>query len=482
MKPRIGRRRLLIATLEVSATLGALIVAFALFAFGSYVSSMRGTVARTMTELESKLPSSSGAGSAEIAAIDAASHYLSPDVVLVFVDASKRVVVYRSASPEAPPVIDVRARGDLGGSVRGVGPFSRIILGAATAFGLQSLHSRVGSVDVFLRGNDAVLTTTAGAFVIPLLFGLILAIFAGYAIAQALTAQMMRPLVEVTAALERFASGDLTPQPIDADIRQEFGPLAVAYNAAILQMERAFAEREHANAAMRQFIADAGHQLRTPLTVIRGFLGILLKGELRTPEDRDRIIETMNKQSQVMGSLIEKLMLLEHWESESSSPHSGVEPIDVGQLIGDVTAPIVEANADRTVRIDAPPGELAAIDPSDLAHVVTNLLDNALKYTRGSIDVRVGRRGERVVVEVRDEGPGMAPEVAAHVFDRFFRGTRRDVVGSGLGLSIAKGAIERAGGTLALETDPARGSCFSVALPSPARIRPLNRPAEPATA
>jgi two-component system OmpR family sensor kinase len=267
----------------------------------------------------------------------------------------------------------------------------------------------------------------------------------------------------VTAALERFASGDLTPQPIGADPRKEFGRLAVAYNGAIAQMERAFAERERANMSMRQFIADAGHQLRTPLTVIRGFLGILRKGDLHSSADRDRILETMSGQSQIMASLIDKLMLLEQWENVDGAPQA--EPIDVGQLVSDVTLPIAEANTGRDLVLNARSGPLAAIDPGDLTHAVTNLIDNALKYTSGPVHVGVRSDNGVVAIDVADEGPGIDAETAGRVFDRFYRGAQRDVAGSGLGLAIAKRAIERAGGTLVLESVPGKGSRFTISLP-----------------
>jgi len=280
----------------------------------------------------------------------------------------------------------------------------------------------------------------------------------------------LRPLVDVTGALERFAAGDLTPQPIVANARESLGSLAVAYNGAIAQMEHAFGERDRANARMRQFVADAGHQLRTPLTVMRGFIAILRKGELRTPADRDRILETMHRQSQIMASLIEKLMLLDRWDAapESATPP---EAIDIGRLVGDVVTPIADTQPTRTVRIDAPAGPLAAIDPSDLTHALTNIVDNALKYTTGAIDVSVRRNGSSVVVEVVDEGPGMTPDEVRQAFERFYRGPRRDIDGSGLGLSIARRALERAGGKLELQSDPERGSRFTLTLPAAAPKR-----------
>jgi two-component system sensor histidine kinase MprB len=157
-------------------------------------------------------------------------------------------------------------------------------------------------------------------------------------------------------------------------------------------------------------------------------------------------------------------MLLDRWEDPAERTTS--EPIDVSRLVADVVAPLAEAHPEREVRVEARSGELAAIEPIELSHAITNLVDNALKYTRGAVDVSVGLDGKRVVVTVRDEGPGMTADEVRHAFDRFFRGSRRDVDGTGLGLSIARKAIERAGGTLALRSDPATGSTFTIALPS----------------
>jgi signal transduction histidine kinase len=157
-------------------------------------------------------------------------------------------------------------------------------------------------------------------------------------------------------------------------------------------------------------------------------------------------------------------MLLERW----ADPSLAIVPeaIDVAQLVEDVVSPVAEANPERTLRVDARPGPLVKIDPSDLTHALNNLIDNALKYTRGAIDVRVRPGPASVAIEIADNGPGMSPEEQGHAFDRFYRGNRREVDGSGLGLAIARRAIERAGGTLTLRSDPAAGSCFTITLPA----------------
>jgi signal transduction histidine kinase len=458
-----ARRLLFVTTLEIGGAFATLVIVGALLALNAYVSTVRADMTTTLDRVGAAIDSAA-ARDARLAGQRAAQRYPRTTVVVVLVDATRRVVVYQPPGRSARPTIDVRPRGTIGSEPQAQGIFARLVLGLVTAFGLTFVRDHVGAIDIIVHPNVATLVATVASYVPEFLVALAVALALAFALARTLTRQVLRPLVDVTNALERFASGDLTPQPIAADRREQLGSLAIAYNGAIAQMERAFAERERANAAMRQFIADAGHQLRTPLTVLRGFIAILRKGELRTPEDGRRILETMNRQSQIMGALIEKLMLLERWEDESD--RGEMEPIDVGQLAGDVVAPIAEAQPARVVRVDPGHGELAAIDPSDFTHALANLVDNALKYTTGAVDVRVTQEGSRVVVTVADEGPGMTPAEVAHAFDRFFRGTRRDVDGSGLGLAIARRAIERAGGTLTLESAVATGSRVRISLPA----------------
>ena len=462
-----ARRLTLIGTFQNGAMLTIIIVAGALFAFGVYISGIRAEANVSLTQLSAALGGNVASRDAPSAAAVAAARYLRSDLVIVLLDEDRRVDVYRAHRTDRAPQVLVRSRGDLTADPRAHGPLAPLVLGLATAFGLQPVHAHVGRVDIVVKESETTLVRTTLSFVPPIGLALVLAFVIGFMTARVLTQQLVRPLVDVQRALDRFASGDLTPQPIDADLRGDFGSLAVAYNGAIEQMERAFAERDRANAAIRQFIADAGHQLRTPLTVIRGFIAILRKGELRTPADRERILETMNRQSLLMGSLIDKLMLLDRWE-RGDAPKLA-EPIDVAQLVDDVATPLAEAQPGRAVHVDVVPGPLAAIDPSDLAYAITNLLDNALKYTRGAIRVGVRAEDELVLVEISDDGPGMAAEEVRHVFDRFYRGSRRDIDGSGLGLAIAKRAVERAGGTLGLVTSPDAGSTFTIRLPRAGR-------------
>lgn len=461
MNTRLARRIQTLAAIEISLVLVAVLLAGALFAFGAYIRTLSNELGGTLAQLQIALAKASPP-SARAGGTYAASLLLGTGSEIVFLDSDERVTVYRLHRADARPTVTVRVRGDLSGDPHGSGPFARVIVGLATAFGLQSLYAHVGNVYIIVKSNEATLVSTVRVFLVPLLAALVLAIVCGILIARALTSQALRPLDDVTAALARFASGDLTPQLIAADSRHELGSLATAYNGAIEQMERAFAGRDRANASMRQFIADAGHQLRTPLTVVQGFIAILRRGGFESAADREHILDTMNDQGRIMGSLIDKLILLERWESPESA--SAATPIDVGTLVADLIAPIADAHPDRRFAISAENGILATIDPTELGYVVTNLTDNAVKYGVGEIAVRVHGEDSSAVIEIADEGPGIPSTDVGRVFDRFYRGTQRDVPGSGLGLAIVKRAVERAHGTISLDTS-ARGSRFIVQLP-----------------
>jgi signal transduction histidine kinase len=458
---RLARRMQALAAAEISLVLVAVIFTGALLGFGFYIRALSNELAGTMTQLRDTL-AGKPLPDARAGGRFAASLLLGTGSEIIFLDATTRVTVFRTHRADPQPAIAVRSRGDLSGDPRSSGALARIVLGFATAFGLQPLYAHVGNLYIIVRSNDATLVATVSAFIIPLAIALLIAIACGVLIARALTGQALRPLDDVTGALQRFASGDLTPQPIASDERHELGTLTVAYNGAIAQMERAFAARDRANASMRQFIADAGHQLRTPLTVVQGFIAILRRGGFESVADRERILDTMNDQSRIMGSLIDKLILLERWESPEATP--AASPIDVGTLVADLVMPIADANPDRRFAISTQSGILAAIDPTELGYVVTNLADNALKYGLGEIAVRVSAQDRAAVIEVSDQGPGIPSTDSARVFDRFYRGAQRDVSGSGLGLAIVKRAVERAQGTVSLDSN-SRGSRFVVKLP-----------------
>ncbi|HYZ17601.1 MAG TPA: HAMP domain-containing sensor histidine kinase [Candidatus Acidoferrum sp.] len=339
----------------------------------------------------------------------------------------------------------------------------RLTFGLATALGLQTAHGRVLSLDVTVVPDDAVLDATVGRYAMGVV-GLLLAVglFAFFA-ARALTREALRPLNEVVAALETFAAGEVTPPRVELGrAENEFGRLATAYNAAAEHVASAFAERDRAEAQIRRFIADGAHQLRTPLTVIQGFISILSKGGPQSEPDLARIVQMMDRQSHVMAALIDKLTLLERWAEEHNHP----EVVDIGECVHGIVAPLAAASRDREFVLAIEAGCYAFVDPYEVREAVANIVDNALKYSVPEpISVSVRGDEREVVIVVADRGPGMSEIDRARAFDRFYRGEKRSVVGSGLGLSLAKRAVERASGRIWIDGAFETGTAFSIALP-----------------
>jgi signal transduction histidine kinase len=466
------RRALLFSTISIAGTLTVLVAALALALYWVYVRSLGTQMNDSLDEVRAYVAAHGAPQQAEVLADGIASRFIHPQLVVYVLDPSRRAEIrWNRPTGSVPPSATIAMSDRTHVKISSPnGLAAQLLVGLGTLFGLAPVQVSFGTISVIVRSSDDALVAAVKPFAPWFVVAELAALAFGFALARLLTREALRPLADVTAALERFASGDLTPQPVPTDARNRLDSLALAYNAAIEQVARAFAERERAQAGMRQFIADAGHQLRTPLTVIRGFTAILRQGDLRETRDQQRILDAINRQSLVMGSLIDKLILLERWEGPDDP--SPPEAIDVVQLIEDTVSPIGEAHSER-VRLHAGHAGYVSIDPSDLAEALTNLADNALKYTEGPVDVRVSEANGRIYIEVADQGPGMTAEEARHAFDRFYRGAnRREIEGSGLGLSIARRAIERAGGSLTVVSSPDGGSRFTIGLPvAPGRRR-----------
>jgi two-component system OmpR family sensor kinase len=296
------------------------------------------------------------------------------------------------------------------------------------------------------------------------------AVISAWLLGRYITVQALRPLVETTESLDRFGAGDFTPRSIMTVERNEIGSLVMAYNRAASQVARALDERKAAEDQMRQFIADAGHELRTPLTVIMGFIDVLRRRAQADPGTSTKIFDTMLEESRRMKALIDKLIVLARLENQ---PQRELETVDLVELARSVVSslqtlrpdtPIAFACGDRTALVRG--------NENELHDAVANIVENAVKYAPDSqVDVRVRGEGDLAVVEVSDSGPGIPLEEQTQVFDRFYRGRDRtdSAEGFGLGLAIAKRAVERAGGAISLWSVPGQGSRFSIKIPRATR-------------
>lgn len=291
----------------------------------------------------------------------------------------------------------------------------------------------------------------------------VVVLIASWRIAVTVASNTLEPLLRTTKALDRFGSGDFTPESVNTNDRSELGELAHAYNRAVAQITRAFDERSKAEAEMRQFVADAGHQLRTPLTVIMGYLsGMAHRAQ---PLAQAQSYATMLAQSRRMKSLIDDLITLARLEHPTASATQRVD-------LNDVCAQIHESfSAGQRLRINVRlPGEPAFVDANeiDIAGALCALVDNALKYAPDNpVEVTVANDTAHWVISVADRGPGMTGADLGYACDRFYRGSAAEgIEGTGLGLPIVRKSIERAGGTLLLCNRAAGGLLCTIRLPA----------------
>jgi two-component system, OmpR family, sensor kinase len=328
----------------------------------------------------------------------------------------------------------------------------------------------------------------------------------GVAIVQA----NLRPLNDIEMTAGEIARGHLNHRIPERDPRTEIGSLGRSLNTMLSQIETAFHAQEESEQAahqseerMRRFIADASHELRTPLTTIRGFAeyyrqrgGIASgtdsgvsgaangsSGRGLAPEDLDRIMHRLEAEASRMGVLVEDLLLLARLDQQRPL---NMQLVDLLTLAADAVQDARMVARDRPIDLIVAPGAAYLVDGDEarLRQVIGNLVNNALSHTPTGTPVRV-RIGSgtltskkpglgasepvpAVVLDVEDDGPGMTPEQAQRIFERFYRADQartRTSGGTGLGLSIVSGLVAAHGGTVSVRTAPGEGADFQVKLP-----------------
>ncbi|MFI7429608.1 ATP-binding protein [Micromonospora sp. NPDC049836] len=317
----------------------------------------------------------------------------------------------------------------------------------------------------------------------------------------------LKPLVEIERTAAAIAGGDLTrrvPDPEEGHDcpTSELGRLSRALNAMLAQIEAAFTARAASEAAartaevsardaaaaaqaseararrseerMRQFIADASHELRTPLTTIRGFAELYRQGAARQPEQTAGLLRRIEDEAARMGLLVEDLLLLARMDRERPIT---LAPVELPVLATDAVQAARAVDPDRRIELDIEPGAGSLVvlgDDARLRQVIGNLMTNALTHTSTEAAVTLRLRsepGNLAVVEVADTGPGLTPEQAERVFERFYRvdaaRTRRagGPTSTGLGLAIVAALVSAHHGTVEVVQTPGGGATFRVKLP-----------------
>jgi two-component system, OmpR family, sensor kinase len=284
------------------------------------------------------------------------------------------------------------------------------------------------------------------------------------------------PLTEVEETAAAIAAGDLSRRIPDHPKSTEVGRLTSSLNGMLAQIENAFRSREASEQRTRRFAADASHELRTPLASIRGFAELYRQGAVSEPEDVARTMSRIEDESRRMGALVDDLLLLARLDEQRPAR---TDPVDLAVLAGDATHDARGLAPDRQVRLvglsegRGPEPAVVIGDDNRLRQVVANLVGNAARHTPAGtpIEVAVGRQEGSAVLEVRDHGPGLPPEQAVKVFERFYRldasrsRAHGQGGGSGLGLSIVAAVVTAHGGRVGVAPTPGGGATFRVELP-----------------
>jgi two-component system OmpR family sensor kinase len=287
---------------------------------------------------------------------------------------------------------------------------------------------------------------------------LVLAGGGGWLLARA----ALRPVGRMTEQAEAIGADRLHDRVSVPDAVDELNRLARTLNGMLDRIERGVVEQ-------RRFVADASHELRTPLAVMRAELEVAL-GADDPAADASEVLGSAAEEVARMSKIVDDLLTLAH--RDENSLELLLAPVDLGEVAAEVAGqlrPLAEAGGVR-LEVEAPPAAVVA-DQARVTQVVTNLVDNAVKYTGagGSVRVRVWEQAGGGGLAVSDTGPGIGPQDLPKVFDRFFRldaARTRARGGSGLGLAICKELVEAHGGRIWADSVPGAGSTFTLTLPA----------------
>jgi two-component system OmpR family sensor kinase len=390
----------------------------------------------------------------QLPAIDA---FSSPGVYLEIIDGSGNVVV-KSVSlsnqvlPPAPAIADQALRGVAAfGTVR-AGDGTRVRM-LATPLYLQD-QTLVLAVAQSLKLMDTTMTRLRLALLVGVLLAVVLVATTG---AVTLT-RALRPVQRIARiARDIEQSADLSRRVGQTGTADEIGPLATTFDHMIEHLETVFRSQ-------KQFIADASHELRSPLTIIRGNLDLLRRHPEK--EDQAESLRAIDAETTRMSRIVADLLLLAEVETARDIPK---ETVRLHEVVSEEIARARGLAPGRSITAGRHEDLSITGDSHRIRQLLGNLLDNAIKHTppTATITVALYREGDWARLDIIDTGPGIAAKHLPHLFDRFYRvdQTRSRSVGShGLGLAIVKGIAEQHGGTVTVTSDAGTGSTFSVRL------------------
>lgn len=286
----------------------------------------------------------------------------------------------------------------------------------------------------------------------------------------------MRRMVDASALI---AEGDLTVRLDGAGSGTESAELAASLNAMIGRLSDSISEKERSEAKLREFVADASHELRTPLTTVLGYAQLFRRGAIDGKVEQTDAWARTEAEAARMKRLVEDMLELARYDAE---PEMHLAPTDVNRLVAEVLADATRAHhgvvfepghGPLTPDVEAP--ATATVDSDRVRQAVINVVNNAAQHGAEHVTVTVSRveadgaRGAQVRIDVTDDGPGMAPEVAARATERFVRGDSsrsRTTGGAGLGLAITAAIVDAHAGALEIASAVGDGTTVSIEFPA----------------
>jgi heavy metal sensor kinase len=361
-------------------------------------------------------------------------------------DVPRPALATNPAGPELPQLPQIRQRGDLREAYIGGPAGTSVLVGRS----IQSEQVQLQHFAWLLAGTGSAV------------------LMVGLAGGWLLSYRVVRPINQIAAAARDISATNLARRIDTTQTHGELGALAAVLNEMFQRLDTAFQQQV-------RFTADASHELRTPLAVIHTQAQLAL-ARTRSADDYREILRACLRSTDRMNELVDSLLLLARADAGGLALNRG--PMDLRDVAEDCVELLrpLAARKSLTLTTDFHPAEISA-DAARIAQVVTNLLTNAIRYSRKNGTIHVASRIEsgRVTLTVADQGVGIPAENQPFLFERFFRGEgarNREDGGSGLGLAICKSIVEAHGGSIACISEPGKGTTFTVRLPVDQSQRP----------
>ena len=346
-------------------------------------------------------------------------------------------------------------------------PFSLEVPGPDFRVIARALPNNGGTIVAAQSLGDLDRTTSRLGFLFALI-GLILLLLIALA-ARTVIKVGLRPLEDAEKTAEEIAAGNLSARMPQADPSTEVGRLVTSLNTMLARIEEAFSVRAESENKLRRFVADASHELRTPITAIRGFSELHRQGAVTGEKETTELLGRIENESKRMGSLVEDLLLLARLDQAREMDS---KPVDINKVVEDAVISARAAGPEHPVTLNSTDTEIFTLgDEVRIHQVIANLLANARAHTPSGtpITVSIHSTDTGIEVSVADKGPGLSIEDQKRIFERFYRAdasrVRTGADGSGLGLSIVDAVMRAHGGSVSVESTPGMGAVFTLLFP-----------------